>query len=193
VPGVEGLSISTGDGHDLVDAHAAGIPVNVSAGLHNARSTFIGGSGNDFFFGSDANDVLIGNGGNDFFVAFAGHNVMSGGTGYDVFQLGSGGNDTIATGAGNDRIEIVSAAHETNHAEITDFNVKHDTIASGNIVHPDYAKLDTNHDGKLDAGDATVHVNAHGLTVDLSPVLFTGHETLAFDHLSSVPLDVLVG
>ena len=66
-----------------------------------------------------------------------------------------------------------------------------DRVSVDGVRAKDYAALDTDHDGRLDAGDASGRDGHRGLTVDLSPVLPEGgSEVMAFDHLHGLPLDV---
>jgi Ca2+-binding RTX toxin-like protein len=65
--------------------------------------TFTGGSGDDFFEGSNTDDIINGNAGDDVLLGFEGHDTINGGDGDDYID-GFGGNNTINGGKGDDRI-----------------------------------------------------------------------------------------
>lgn len=92
-PVVTPLKVYANGGHDLVDAT-----------LSLARTTLVGGSGNDSLTGGAFGDVLNGGAGTDLLDGTTGNDLIRGqGGGGDVLRV-SPGNDTLDGGAGIDRL-----------------------------------------------------------------------------------------
>jgi hypothetical protein len=199
--GVVSVIMHNDGGHHHVDAHAAGVGIAVELlGATTAGSVLIGSDEADFLEGSSGShhDVLVGNGGGDRLLTEFGKDVLDGDGGDDLFFLNSHlgrsdvgpSRDTIATGTGADRVSI-DPFHLHNRTEFVDFDPGRDRVSIDGVPAKDYAELDTDGDGRLDPGDASVRDSHRGLTVDLSAVLPEGgSEVMSFDHLHSLPLDV---
>ncbi len=86
------LTVSAGDGNDLIDATSSDIGVSLSGG--NGADTINGGSANDTLNGNDGADSLTGNLGND---------SLAGGNGADTV-FGNAGNDSLDGGDGADSL-----------------------------------------------------------------------------------------
>jgi len=128
------LTISTGDGSDVVDgsgmaAGALGLALDGGAG----DDVLIGGEGDDVLTGGDGDDILIGNGGNDILSGGAGDDILIGGDGQDVLDGGPGGNvilQDFQAGAGTeDRIDLSAVQGLT-----FDWLMEHATTVDGNTV-----------------------------------------------------------
>ena len=106
---VAALSISGDDGHDLLHAEAAGVPVTLRGGMGN--DSLRGGVKGDVLIGSDGNDRLLGRGGPDLLDGGAGdddlngggatRDSLTGGPGVDVLNGGSGTDLLLETGLGD--------------------------------------------------------------------------------------------
>ncbi len=187
------IDIHTGGGHDLVDGRGSGVPVFAVADAGNAGTVFLGGSGGDDFHGGIGADRLIGGAGDDFLDAGKGHDFLDGGDGSDDLTV-SAGKARVVTGTGTDTVTVQPpVAGHAGQAEVTDFDPGHDGVSVNLRQAPDYALLDSDGNGRLDAHDATVKEVGGGLQVDLAPILAgRGDEVLTFDHLHSLPLDAFV-
>jgi len=109
-----------GDGSDLLNARAVGVPIVFDGG--NGNDTFLGGNGNDMAdggAGSDSlsggvgDDTLNGEAGDDRLSGDAGNDVVSGGTGADSINGGTG-EDTLLGDAGNDTLSGSDGADSLN-------------------------------------------------------------------------------
>lgn len=185
------LDIHAGGGHDLIDGRGAGIPIFAVADAGNTGSVFLGGSAGDDLNGGTGADRLVGGGGDDFLDGGKGHDFLDGGPGSDELTV-STGTTRVATGTGADFVTVQPPeAHHNGQAEITDFDPGQDHVTVSLRQTPDYALLDSDGNGRLDAHDATVQDTHGGLQVDLAPILAgRGDEVLTFGHLHSLPLDV---
>jgi uncharacterized delta-60 repeat protein len=106
---VDLLSVSTGDGDDIVDLtniHLVPTLVNGGDGSDSiagsaGRDTLNGNAGNDRIDGGSGADLLNGNGGNDRLRGQGGHDRVRGGAGRDGV-VGNTGNDRLEGGSGID-------------------------------------------------------------------------------------------
>lgn len=71
---VELVTFNGGEGHDILDASHANIPIIADGGVGD--DLLIGSVQDDQLFGGDGNDTLIGNGGNDFLFGGAGDDLL---------------------------------------------------------------------------------------------------------------------
>ena len=94
-------AIRLGAGDDTVDARAATVAAEISAG--QGDDIFHGGSGDDLVFGFDGLDSLFGHDGDDALDGGAGDDAIEGGAGDDTL-IGAAGADSLSGGAGYDRI-----------------------------------------------------------------------------------------
>ena len=105
------LTVSAGDGNDLIDATNSDIGVSLSGG--NGADTINGGLGNDTLNGNDGADLITGNAGNDSLAGGNGADTVFGNAGNDTIDGGDGadslnggdGNDSVYGGNGNDSID----------------------------------------------------------------------------------------
>ncbi|MFM9962823.1 MAG: M36 family metallopeptidase [Planctomycetaceae bacterium] len=98
------LTISGGDGNDIVNASGNGqgdvlLRLNGNAG----NDTLTGSANNDTIDGGDGRDVLFGGNGNDLIFGGTDNDAINGGSGDDSVT-GDDGNDTLAGGDGNDTL-----------------------------------------------------------------------------------------
>ena len=108
---VKKLSVSTGDGNDLVTLDASvTCPVTLSGGNGNdtltageGASVIDGGAGDDYLTAGHNKDVVTGDAGNDTIIGAAGSDKLIGGDGNDSISGGTG-NDTIQGGFGDDTL-----------------------------------------------------------------------------------------
>ncbi|MEW7315024.1 hypothetical protein AB1E22_20335 [Buttiauxella gaviniae] len=151
----------------------------------NNSETIYGTAGDDIIRGYDGNDHLYGLGGSDLMAGYADNNTLDGGEGNDFLFTGNGynGTDTLIGGAGYDQFVYNdfcgnapgSAGQYRHMAIISDFQQGVDKIhivtAKGYDLN--FAKLDTNGDGVLGAGDVGI-----GLGFDQSNHLSSTQFTL---------------
>ncbi len=103
-----GLTISTGDGADIVVDGLGNDTISSGNGndtiiAAGGNDSVIAGEGNDLVRGNAGNDTIEGSGGDDVVLGAAGNDKLRGGDGNDS-MLGEAGNDTLDGGAGNDSL-----------------------------------------------------------------------------------------
>jgi ELWxxDGT repeat protein len=112
------LTITAGDGDDVIDCSTLSIPVFVTAGNGNdkiaggsapdtlgggaGKDTIDGGLGNDRLNGHGGHDRLFGNAGGDRLYGYDGNDLLDGGSSSDRCY-GGNGSDTMFGASGNDR------------------------------------------------------------------------------------------
>ena len=96
------LTVSAGDGNDLIDATGSDIGVSLSGG--NGADTINGGSANDTLNGNDGADSITGNLGNDSLAGGNGADTVFGNAGNDSLDGGDGA-DSLNAGDGNDSVD----------------------------------------------------------------------------------------
>lgn len=94
---VTSMSISGGNGHDV-------ITLDETAGAINVAATLLGGNGKDILTGGSGNDCLQGGNGKDVLNGGAGNDCLDGGNGKDVLSGGLG-DDTLVGGRGKDKLD----------------------------------------------------------------------------------------
>ena len=106
-PGVESLTIQSGDGNDRVMAN--------SFTPDSLTFTVRAGAGNDLVLGSRGRDELSGDADNDTLIGGAGDDLLFGNDGNDTLR-GSAGSDTLDGGTGRDRLYGQSAGDTLIHS-----------------------------------------------------------------------------
>jgi Ca2+-binding RTX toxin-like protein len=120
---VGSVSVTAGDGDDVIIIGPGTIPTRIS-----------GGNGSDRITGGDRADTIDGNGGPDFIDGGNGADLISGGAGNDAIR-GEEGNDTIDGGDGDDELRggpgddtyVPSAGTDTN----VDLDLRDVTLVDG--------------------------------------------------------------
>ena len=131
----EVLRISTGAGHDRIQASGdlAAVQLSVDAGIGHDK--VIAADGADFLSGGEGNDVLEGRAGIDTLNGGPGADVLSGGAGDDLVH-GEGGDDRFVWKQG-DHSDLFEGGDGTDTAVITGFNASEvvDIASEGSRLH----------------------------------------------------------
>jgi Ca2+-binding RTX toxin-like protein len=123
----------------------------------------IGGDGD--LNGDGGNDTIVGLGGRDELYGWLGDDFLQGGPGDDVLWGGEG-NDILEGGADDDILygdrggDLFSFEGAFGSDVIRDFGYGSDYISISTDLAADFSSLDTNGNGVLDDGDASVAVTA---------------------------------
>ena len=142
----------------------------------NAANTILGEGGNDTIFGRGGNDRLAGDAGNDKLYGEDGNDKLYGGFGVDLLKGGNGddeliggfGDDTYIGGTGRDIFTSVSLySNIPGYDTIQDFVRGTDDIRIASQVSWSQ-DLDTNHNNRLDNGDAYVSASSTTTVIDMA-------------------------
>jgi hypothetical protein len=129
----EANTINGNAGNDVLSGGGGNDSVNGGQGTDLLN----GDAGNDSLYGGDGNDVLNGGADNDFLDGGDGNDILNGGVGNDLLNgwagndtiYGSLGTDVLTGGVGKDVFVFDTKANKTtNRDQITDFNVRDDSI-----------------------------------------------------------------
>lgn len=173
-----------GNGDDFIDGGAGNDTLNGG----NGEDVIFGGDGNDDINGGNNSDVLFGEGGNDRLDGGNGGDLLDGGDGNDQLS-GGNDNDTLYGGAGSDELsggngvdtliggtgnDILSGGNGGDffifnlgdgQDIITDFKANQDLIDLSS-TGLGWSDLDTNSNGKLDAGDSYISISGGDTFID---------------------------
>ncbi len=161
--------IQTDVGNDLVTA--AGTRLGRGIWAFGGDDDVTGGETADLLVGEAGSDRLRGRGGNDDLrgdgsaVFTAGDDVIFAGGGDDVLYAGWG-RDSVYGGSGRD-LFILGGTEAATILTIGDFQSRIDQVQF-NVSPDNFTGLDSNGNGRFDAGDATVAVRNGDLSVDMS-------------------------
>ncbi len=142
---VDLITVDVGSGNDVI---------NIDTSV-NAKTTLLGGKGNDFLRGGANNDVISGGDGNDTILGFKGRDTLEGAAGNDLIRGGSG-NDVIS-GDNN-----TSAGSDTLYGD--DGNDSITGGGGGDALYGDDNDADSSEDGSdtLRGGEGVDYLNGNG-------------------------------
>lgn len=151
-----------------------------------------GGSGNDFLVGQSGNDFLRGGDDNDFLIGGLGDDISEGGNGNDLIAANAG-NDILSGGEGIDRffyngfrnVTSIEGVEPFGNDTIVDFERGTDMIQLTGF-NTSFEDLDSNDNGLIDSGDATVSATDSGLSINYSNEFEGGSNVLTINNVDAL-------
>jgi len=187
------VMVHGGDGDDLIDFGDSGADSPVlEAGGDAGDDTLVGSAGTDFLTGGSGADRIDGGDGNDTIMGgedWSIHDMggwatqddgtadtIDGGAGDDV--IFAAGGDTVATGTGNDHLQLDGRSEPSGVVTLTDFSLQEDTLE---ILVPGPAS---------EGGEAADHILSQEITETGVNVTLSGGLVVVFEGaMEDIPVE----